>query len=63
MENRCGVCNYNIPMDHVSMHRIEENGSLTSYHMRCESKAAKLKPCVDCGEHRAVCDECAELDE
>ncbi|PFE87772.1 hypothetical protein [Bacillus thuringiensis] len=60
IENRCGVCNYDIPMEHASLHRRETDNSLTSYHFACGFKADKLKPCVDCGHHRALCDECKE---
>ncbi|PHC86057.1 hypothetical protein COF42_17245 [Bacillus wiedmannii] len=61
MENRCGVCNYNIPIDHCSLHQMEKDGSVTSYHFACEGKAKKIEPCIDCGQHKALCDECKEI--
>lgn len=57
---RCGICNHDIPVDHVAYHRKEEDGHITSYHMDCGSKTKDMKPCVDCGQHRLVCDECKE---
>lgn len=61
IENRCGVCNYDIPMKHASLHRVENDNSITSYHFSCGSRANELKPCTDCGRHRALCDECKEI--
>jgi hypothetical protein len=61
--NRCGVCNHDVPLDHAQVGRWEKDGTITSYHMYCETKASKIKPCVDCGYHRLLCDECREVEE
>lgn len=58
--NKCGVCNKEVPIDHTQLGKIETDGTLTSYHMRCEYAASKVKPCGDCGYHRLFCDACAE---
>lgn len=60
---KCGVCNYNVPLDHAQAGRIEEDGTHTPYHMGCEGRAAKMKPCEDCGYHRLFCDECKEMED
>lgn len=57
MENRCGVCNYNIPLEYASNNRMEEDKTATSYHFAC---GTVNEPCVDCGQHRKFCDECRE---
>jgi hypothetical protein len=60
---KCGVCNHIVPLDHAQIGRWEkDNQTITPYHMYCEGRAAKLKPCEDCGLHRAFCDECKELE-
>ncbi len=58
--SRCGVCNHDVPMEHTQVMRREYDDSITSYHMRCEYGASKLKPCEDCGYHRLLCNECAD---
>lgn len=60
MSNKCGVCNEIVPIDHEQIGRHEEDGTITPYHMGCEYRASKLKPCEDCGHYRAFCDDCAE---
>lgn len=60
---KCGVCNHEVPIDFTQIARKEEDGTYTFYHMYCEVPAAKLKPCVDCGHHKALCDECKEWEE
>ena len=55
----CGVCNEEIPIEHVCFIREEHNKEFTLYHAKCEGKIPK-KPCEDCGEHRLFCSECAE---
>ncbi len=59
--NNCGVCNHDIPMDWEQISRLEDDGTLTSYHMYCEVQANRIKPCEDCGLHRLLCTDCAEL--
>ncbi len=54
----CGVCNEEVPMEHASMARMEEEG-ITVYHAKCEGQIPK-EPCEDCGKHRMFCSECAE---
>jgi hypothetical protein len=58
--SRCGVCNYDIPINHACYHRIEEDMTITSYHVACKGKLENIKPCLDCGKHRLLCDECKE---
>jgi hypothetical protein len=59
-DSLCGVCNHIVPIEHTQMLRAEKDGTHTSYHMRCESIAAKLEPCEDCGHHKLFCTECGE---
>ncbi len=56
----CGVCNFEVPIDHAQVGRREADGSCTPYHMGCEREAGRLLPCPDCGHHRALCSDCAE---
>lgn len=58
--SKCGVCNYDIPDEHVKLHRVEKDKTITGYHMACEGKAKDVTACVDCGQHRLLCDECRE---
>jgi len=60
--NKCGVCNYEIPINHAQLVRQEKNGSFTSYHLTCENEAKEVKPCEDCGYHRLICSDCAEFE-
>lgn len=55
----CGVCNEEVPIEHVRLMRQENEREFTSYHMKCESKIPKY-PCVDCGKHKLFCSECRE---
>lgn len=59
--SRCGVCNYDVPAEHEQLMKVENDGTVTSYHMNCEGKAKNIKPCEDCGKHRLLCDDCAEF--
>lgn len=59
-ESKCGVCNHQVPNDHEQIQRKEVDGTTTPYHMRCEFTAGKLKSCEDCGQHRLLCEDCAE---
>jgi hypothetical protein len=61
--NNCGVCNHHLDINHAQLRRFELDGTLTPYHMGCEGEARKLKPCVDCGQHRLLCSDCAEVGE
>lgn len=63
MANNCGVCNHDVPLDHAQLGRREDDGSITPYHMGCESGAKHLKPCEDCGLHRKLCNDCAEMED
>lgn len=58
--SRCGVCNHDIPIDHACYNRLEVDMTATSYHFACSGKLKDIKPCVDCGHHRLLCDECKE---
>jgi hypothetical protein len=58
--NKCGVCNYEVPVDHAQLIMREKDGTFTHYHMTCEGKAKDIKPCEDCGYHRLLCDDCKE---
>jgi len=61
LENsNCGVCNRKVPFEHTQIAKIEADGSVTAYHMGCEYGASKTKPCEDCGQHRLLCNDCAE---
>jgi hypothetical protein len=60
--SKCGVCNYEIPIEQAQLLRREEDGSFTSYHIACEGKAKVIHPCEDCGYHRLLCSDCAEVD-
>jgi hypothetical protein len=62
LANRCGVCNYEIPVDHVRLMIREKDGTFTHYHMACGTRAKGIKPCEDCGYHRLLCSDCAEVD-
>lgn len=62
MNNKCGICNHDLDIRHCAMHRVEEDGTLTSYHMQHEGQLKDIKPCIDCGHHRLVCDECKEAE-
>lgn len=56
--NNCGVCNKCIPLDHACQSRIENDRSLTSYHLNCNVNEVKV--CSDCSYHRNFCNECAD---
>lgn len=56
----CGICNENIPTEWERIARWETDGTLTSYHMGCEYEANRVTPCEDCGQHRLLCNDCAE---
>jgi len=60
LETKCGVCNHSIDISHCAFHKMEKDGSVTSYHMYHEGQLKDLKPCEDCGHHRLLCDECKE---
>jgi hypothetical protein len=55
--SQCGGCNYEIPLDHASLNRVEADGTLTSYHFQC---GGVDKSCEDYGRHRRLCNECRE---
>ena len=55
----CGVCNEEMPIEHVCLSRPESRGKYTYYHISCESKIPTL-PCGDCGKHKLFCNECKE---
>ncbi|AZU61051.1 hypothetical protein CHR53_07175 [Neobacillus mesonae] len=57
---RCGVCNHDLNMGHVLYHKLEDDGTITSYHIACGGKTKDIEPCEDCGQHRLLCDECKE---
>ena len=54
--SKCGVCNSEIPIDHVQLHRIEHDSSITSYCMSCEGRIKDIRPCRICGKHHLTCD-------
>lgn len=62
-DSKCGACNHNVPIDHEQYIRIEHDNSVTCYHTSCGRRANELKPCIDCGYHRAFCDECKEMED
>ncbi|QDP42840.1 hypothetical protein HWC53_gp056 [Bacillus phage vB_BmeM-Goe8] len=57
-ESKCGVCNQGIPINHCALHRIEEDKTITSYHMAHEGQLSEIEPCALCGLHRLLCDGC-----
>ncbi|AMB18698.1 hypothetical protein BH780_gp115 [Bacillus phage Eldridge] len=62
LETKCGVCNEGIDISHCAFHKMEEDGSVTSYHMHHEGQLKSITPCTDCGQHRLFCDECKEVE-
>lgn len=56
--NLCGVCGKEVPIEHTQMMKMEDDNTLTVYHLVCEYAASKLKPCDNCGKHRLVCPNC-----
>lgn len=57
--SKCGVCNHDIPAQHVAAHQVEHDMTTTSYHVSCSRKG--IKPCTNCGYHRLLCDKCQEI--
>lgn len=59
-QSNCGVCNKPVSFDERQFMMIESDKTVTAYHMGCEYRLSKVKPCEDCGQHRLFCNDCGE---